>query len=263
MKNDPIRYYRNGNTFFLRGKCNLYVAKNKCVKEEDTIFIHSGGVETVPKGTGLLTTTPIRYLCIFKAPTSTLFITASKTDVQILFHHADPLSHADMRDIADLISNTLMFDLNYPQQHSMDIIISYSILDSNENAHVVLPFIKEVVIHGVVRAQQHVQNRPAFQIFIPSSSVIPNGKWHEWIPEGCSYYPCHKIANQACDYCYCPFYPCYDKELGACITSSKGEKVWSCETCALLHHPAVAMYLKAHPTASLTELKNIFAEQNE
>lgn len=267
MKNDSIRYYRDRNTFFLRGTCNLCIAKDKCAKEDDTIFIHSGGVETVPKGTGLLTSIPIRYLCIFKAPASTLFITASKTDVQILFHHAKPLSHADMCDIADLISNTLVSDLNYSKQHSTDIIVSYSISDSNENAHVALTFIKDVVIHGVIRAQQHVQNRPSFQIFIPSEGEgkkeVPKGKWHEWTPEGCPYYPCHHIANQICDYCYCPFYPCYDEELGACITSSKGEKVWSCETCALLHHPAVAMYLREHPTASLAELKELLAEQNE
>jgi Zn-finger protein len=267
MKNDPIRYYRGGSTFFLRGTCNPYVAKNKRVKEDDTIFIHSEGVETVPKGTGLLTSTSIQYLCIFKAPTSTLFITASETDVQILFHHAMPLSHTDMCDIADLISNTLVSDFTYSKQCSTDIIISYSISDRNRNAQAALPFIKDVVIHGVIRAQQHVQNRPSFQIFIPSEgegkTEVPQGKWHEWIPEGCPYYPCHHIADQICDYCYCPFYPCYDEELGACITSLKGEKVWSCEPCTLLHYPAVAMYLRAHPTASLTELKEVFAKQNE
>jgi Zn-finger protein len=261
MKNDPIRYYRDGKTFFLRGKCKLYSTKDKYVKEEDTIFIHSGGVETAPKGTGLLTKSPIQCLCIFKAQASTLFIISSKTDAHILFHSAKPLSNADMCDIANLISDTLVSDLHYPKQHSMDIIISYSLSDNNEAAIVSLTFIKEIVIHGVIRAEQHTQNRPSFQIFIPSEGEskkeVPKGKWHEWIPEGCSYYPCHHIANQICDYCYCPFYPCYDKELGACITSSKGEKVWSCETCALLHHPTVAMHLRAHPTASLTELKAI------
>jgi adenosylcobinamide hydrolase len=261
MKNDAIRYYRDGNTFFLRGKCKLYSAKTTCLKEDNTIFIHSKGVETMPKGTGLLTSIPIQYLCIFKAPTSTLFIIASKTDAHILYHSAEPLSNADMHDIADLISNTLMSDLSYSKQHSMDIIVSYSLSDNNENASVALLFIKDIVLHGVMRAQQYIQNRPSFQIFIPSEGESkkerPKGRWHEWIPEGCPYYPCHHIANQICDYCYCPFYPCYDSELGVCVISSKGEKVWSCETCTLLHHPTVAMYLKAHPTASLTELKEV------
>ena len=139
--------------------------------------------------------------------------------------------------------------------------ISSSLLSESEYEMIALPFIKDIVIHGVMRAQQYVQNRPSFQIFIPSEGERkkerPLGKWHEWIPEGCQYYPCHQIANQICDYCYCPFYPCYDSELGACITSSKGEKVWSCETCTLLHHPTIARYLRAHPTASLIELKSI------
>jgi len=261
MKNDAIRYYRDGNTFFLRGKCKLYSAKNTCVKEEDTIFIHSGGVKTVPKGSGLLTSIPIQFLCIFKAQASTIFITASKTDAQILFHSAKPLSNADMHDIAELISNTLVSDLSYPKQHSMDIIVSYSLSNNDENSIVALPFIKDMIIHGIMRAQQHVQNRPSFQIFIPSEGEnkkeIPKGKWHEWMPEDCPYYPCHHIANQICDYCYCPFYPCYDSELGACIISSKGEKIWSCEACTLLHHPPVAIHLRTHPTASLAELKKV------
>jgi len=261
MKNDPIRYYRDGDTFFLRGKCKLYLAKENQVEEEETIFIHSGGVETAPKSAGLLTPIPIQYLCIFKAPISTVFIISSKTDVQILFHSAIPLSDVEMRKIADLISETLVSDLSYPTQHSKDIIVSYSLSDSNENASEALPFIKDIIIHGIMRAQQHIQNRPSFQVFIPGKGEgkkeVPEGKWHEWIPEGCQYYPCHHIANQACDYCYCPFYPCYDEELGACITSSKGEKIWSCEACALLHYPAVAMYLRAYPTASLEELKDI------
>jgi len=267
MKNDAIRYYRDKNTFFLRGSCHLYLGKDAHVKGEDTIFIHSREEYPYPKGTGLLTSIPIRYLCIFKAPKSTVFITASKEEVQILYHHAKPLSDADMHMVADLIHNTLVLDLHYPVQSSMDIIVSYSLYECDNDIISEPLFIQDIITHGVQRAEQHIQNRPSFQIFIPhegeSKKERPKGQWHEWIPENCPYYPCHDIKNQVCDYCYCPFYPCYDEELGSCITSSKGERLWSCEACALLHHPSVAAHLKAYPVSSVAELKLVRAEHDD
>ena len=266
MKNDTIRYYRDGNTFFLRGRCHLYVKKDDHVKKEDTIFIHSGQKHPFPNGTGLLTSVLIQHLCIFKAPKSTVFIAASKEEVQILYHHAKPLTDASMRVIADLINNTLIIDLNYHVQSSMDIIVSYSLSKSNNDIISEPMFIKDIVIHGVRRAEQYLHNRPSFQIFIPDKGERkkehPKGKWYEWIPEDCPYYPCHDIENQVCDYCYCPFYPCHDEELGACITSSKGELIWSCEACTLLHDPFVAAHLKAYPVASLAELKMFRAQHD-
>jgi len=259
MKNDTIRYYKDGNTFFLRGTCHLYVGKDASVKNEDIIFIHSGQNRSLPRGTGLLTSVPIRYLCIFKAPKSTLFITASKEEVQILYHHAKPLTDASMRTIADLIHHTLVQDLHYQAQSSMNIIISYSLSKCDDDIVSETMFIQDIVIHGVRRAKQHLQNRPSFQIFIPQEGERrkenPKGHWYEWVPEDCPYYPCHDMVNQICDYCYCPFYPCYDEELGVCIMSSKGEMIWSCQACTLLHDPCVAAHLKAHPVSSLAELK--------
>ncbi|MDR2855570.1 MAG: cysteine-rich small domain-containing protein [Methanomicrobiales archaeon] len=264
MKNDTIRYYRDKETFFLRGTCHLSLGKDTHVKKEDTIFIHSGQKYPFPKGTGLFTSVPIQYLCIFKAPKSTLFITASKEEVQIIYHNHKPLSDADMHTIADLIDNTLVLDLHYQKQSSMNVIVSYSLSECDNDIISEPGFIQDIIIHGVRRAEQHIQNRPSFQIFIPregeSKKESPKGKWHEWIPENCPYYPCHDIANQICDYCYCPFYPCYDEELGTCITSSKGEMVWSCEACTLLHYPPIAAHLKIYPVASLAELKEVHAE---
>ena len=263
MQNDTIRYYKCKNSFFLRGRCKIYSAKDNLKKEETTIFIHSGKKDSPPQGTGLLTSIPIQYLCIFKAPQSTLFTIASDEDVQIIFHHPNPLPDVDMLAISDTIHDTLVSDLNYPIQNSMNTIISYSLSDRNEEV-ISLNFIKEIIIHGVQRAKQHIQNRPSFQIFIPhegeSKKEVPKGQWHEWVPEGCPYHPCHDIKNQICDYCYCPFYPCYDEELGMCVTSSKGGKIWSCEPCTLLHYPSVAGYLKKHPMAELRDLKRIHAE---
>ncbi|HIP17430.1 MAG TPA: hypothetical protein EYG76_03910 [Methanothermococcus okinawensis] len=55
----------------------------------------------------------------------------------------------------------------------------------------------------------------------------------------CQYYPCH-FEGQVCLWCFCPFYPCYDDELGEFITRRDGSKVWSCMKCPWIHRPEIA-----------------------
>ena len=50
----------------------------------------------------------------------------------------------------------------------------------------------------------------------------------------CEYYPCH-YEGQDCTYCFCPFYPCEDTDLGEMLTGRKGNKVWGCVQCHLIH----------------------------
>jgi len=95
------------------------------------------------------------------------------------------------------------------------------------------------------------KGRPAFFIF----SRYQGEHWAEWVPEECPYYPCH-FPGQRCDFCYCPFYPCGDESLGQWVQgSSRNGPVWNCSSCTLLHEPAIADYLRAHPEATLRELK--------
>ncbi len=120
--------------------------------------------------------------------------------------------------------------------------------------------VREAVLHGIPEAQKRhdsaVQaDRPAFFIF----SRINGGHWIGWSPEDCRYYPCH-FKGQSCDFCYCPFYPCRDENLGGWAKSSGGGRVWNCARCTLLHEPAVATYLKRYPMASRGELVRL-AEQ--
>ncbi|MEM2124285.1 MAG: cysteine-rich small domain-containing protein, partial [Methanolinea sp.] len=99
--------------------------------------------------------------------------------------------------------------------------------------------------------QRGGRGRPRFFIY----SRYQGDHWAEWVPEECPYYPCH-FPGQRCDFCYCPFYPCGDETLGQWVTSgTKNGPVWSCSDCTLLHEPAIADYLIAHPEASLRELK--------
>ncbi len=55
----------------------------------------------------------------------------------------------------------------------------------------------------------------------------------------CNYYSCHK-GLQDCSFCYCPFYPCLDKELGGYVYhNDKKSKVWSCRDCNFIHKKQV------------------------
>ena len=48
----------------------------------------------------------------------------------------------------------------------------------------------------------------------------------------CEYLPCHK-ALEACDFCYCHFYPCADGLTGG--EWIKNKDVWSCQHCDWIH----------------------------
>ena len=59
----------------------------------------------------------------------------------------------------------------------------------------------------------------------------------------CAYYPCHH-EGQDCTFCYCPFYPCNDTELGGKeVTSRRGGTVWSCMGCHFMHDKDVTEYV--------------------
>jgi len=54
----------------------------------------------------------------------------------------------------------------------------------------------------------------------------------------CQYFPCHmKIKNHFnCLFCYCPFYPCFNKNKGG-TTSKSG--IWDCSECTFVHRDDV------------------------
>ena len=83
----------------------------------------------------------------------------------------------------------------------------------------------------------------------------------------CEYHPCH-YRGQDCTYCYCPFYPCNDPDLGKNIESKKGD-IWDCSNCLFIHQKNVCQYT-AEKTKRLgitdpedERLKNIFKEAKE
>ena len=63
-----------------------------------------------------------------------------------------------------------------------------------------------------------------------------------WIgsDHSCEYNPCH-FKGQDCTFCYCPFYPCNDEDLGSSIKGKHGD-VWSCSDCLLIHRTEVCRF---------------------
>jgi Zn-finger protein len=58
--------------------------------------------------------------------------------------------------------------------------------------------------------------------------------------ESCDYYPCH-FEGQDCTWCFCPFYPCEDEEVGGRWVERKdGSSIWGCSHCFWIHRADVA-----------------------
>ncbi|MCL2295693.1 MAG: cobyric acid synthase [Methanomassiliicoccaceae archaeon] len=64
-----------------------------------------------------------------------------------------------------------------------------------------------------------------------------------WIgpDKSCPYHPCH-FTGQDCTFCYCPFYPCMDEDLGTSIRSKRGSDIWDCSYCLFIHRQEVGKY---------------------
>lgn len=53
--------------------------------------------------------------------------------------------------------------------------------------------------------------------------------------KACKFFPCHR-GLEDCTFCYCPFYPCLDRNKGSYVYSSKFKKgIWSCADCSWIH----------------------------
>lgn len=58
----------------------------------------------------------------------------------------------------------------------------------------------------------------------------------------CDYHPCH-FRGQDCTFCYCPFYPCEDEDLGSWLVGRRGRRVWNCTDCLLIHRTPVCRFV--------------------
>lgn len=84
----------------------------------------------------------------------------------------------------------------------------------------------------------------------------------------CPYHPCHFIG-QDCTFCYCPFYPCNDVDLGRNIESKRGKDIWDCTYCLFIHRKEVGSHVMSEiKRLNITDpddprIKEIFKETKE
>lgn len=58
----------------------------------------------------------------------------------------------------------------------------------------------------------------------------------------CPYHPSH-FTGQDCTFCYCPFYPCNDTDLGEMTRSKHDKAIWNCTYCLFIHRPEVGKFV--------------------
>lgn len=81
----------------------------------------------------------------------------------------------------------------------------------------------------------------------------------------CPYHPSH-FTGQDCTFCYCPFYPCNDNQLGQMIISRREKEIWACTYCLFIHRPEVAKFIMSEinrlgiTTSKDPRMQDIFLE---
>ena len=238
---------------------------------------------------GLLTAVPMQNLCIAQYDYITAFVTAAVSDrnrtINIIVTSAKPLTDAALLGAMMTVTEAKMkviAERKLPATaQSTDAVIVAAEKNGSAAEEFAGPLtevgmrIAKAVSHALTEAFVRFDNylltnwgisrgwgggasalmkrkRPSFFIL----SRYGGEHWNEWVPEGCPYHPCHNFAEQQCDFCYCPLYPCRDTEFSEEIDTPAG-KLWSCMDCRFIHEPAVVRHLKENPEAGMAELKAV------
>jgi len=287
-----MRYYTESDTLFIRGSfraastgtgggirsvstlLNLTAGPDRDpASAEKELEIAAAGAGIGPDYFGLLTTVPANQACVLQYDFITVFITAGirreqaggAGAINILVTSSEGVSDAALLEtilVATEAKTEALLALGLPLTGTPAdaVIVACEGEEKHRTAGRMTEAgtrVREAVLHGIPEAlTRHdtavVAARPAFFIF----SRIKGEHWIEWLHDNCQYYPCH-FQGQSCDFCYCPFYPCKDENLGQWASGSNGGRVWNCARCTLLHEPVVASYLKSYPGVSLDELAHL------
>ncbi|MDO5850480.1 MAG: cysteine-rich small domain-containing protein [Methanobacteriaceae archaeon] len=76
----------------------------------------------------------------------------------------------------------------------------------------------------------------------------------------CDYLPCHKEL-EACDYCYCPFYPCGESSTGG--KWIKDKNVWDCQDCIWIHKESADKCIREKFDKIFTEVEDLNLKKEE
>ena len=287
-----MRYYFNSDTLFIRGAFRAAsTGINGGIRPVSTLINHTvqpaGNHEDPQKELeciaanegidpdffGMLTTVPVQQCCILQYDYVSVFITAgvrreppaNTGTINIIICSSEGLEDAALLETIMVASEAKAealqaMDLPLTGTPTDAVIVGCEGGIKHRYAGRITATgrrVREAVLHGLpVALRRHdaavPSGDPSFFIF----SRFKGEHWVEWVPRDCPYFPCH-FPGQTCDFCYCPFYPCNDEDLGQWVDSSNGGKVWNCARCTLLHEPEIADYLKKFPMASRHELQRL------
>jgi adenosylcobinamide hydrolase len=284
-----MRYYFNTSTLFICGKFRAAGTGIKGgISSVSTLIIH-----TVPAGWnpenqekefefiaaregidrkvfGLFTEVPVQQCCILQYDYITVFIIAGIRNefpadtgsIGIIVCSNEGVGDSALLEsimVATEAKAEALTALGFPMSDSLskDVIVGCEGVVKHRHTGRLTGIgrrIRETVLHGTPEAirrldAQDLSGTPSFFIF----SRFKGEHWVEVTPHNCQYFPCH-FPGQRCDYCYCPFYPCEDENLGQWVKSSNGGKVWNCAKCTLLHEQKIADYFNEFPLSSRAEL---------
>lgn len=286
-----MRYYLESDTLFVRGAFRAAsTGISGGIRSVSTLFNHSvppdwshaepaKEIELIAATAGigkevfgLLTAVPMQNLCVLQYDFITIFVTAGIRQeqdggehgagtVNIIVYSSEGLADSALLEaimVATEAKTEAMIALGRVSGTPTDAVIAAceGTVKHRYAGRITEPGrrVRDAVLKGVPEALRRYEHLtpaagPAFFIY----SRFQGEHWVDWSPHNCAYYPCH-FPGQRCDFCYCPFYPCKNEDLGEWSESSVNGKVWNCSRCTLLHEPSVADYLNRYPEASLKEL---------
>ena len=287
-----MRYYFDTSTLFIRGTFRAAsTGISGGIRSVSTLINHTvpagwshedpkKELEFVAAGAGisheffgLLTAVPVQHCCVLQYDSVTAFITAGirrEPPINAGTINIIVCSNEGLGDAALLETIMVATEAKAEALQKMDLPLTGTPTDAiiaacegsvkHRYAGRLTDTgrrVRETVLHGIpeaIRRHDAPEQSAHSSFFI--FSRFQGDHWVEWSPHKCPYFPCH-FPGQRCDFCYCPFYPCGDENLGEWAESSHGGRVWNCARCTLLHEPEIADYLKKFPGASLTELKRL------
>jgi adenosylcobinamide hydrolase len=284
-----MRYYFETDTLFIRGKFraastgiegglrSVSTIINHTVSpdwnhenpEKELEFI-AANAGIAREFFGLLTAVPVRHCCILQYDYITVFITAGVRreppadtgTINIIIISKEGMGDAALLEtimVATEAKAEALLAMGLPLTGTpTDALVVCSegeiqhryagrLTDTGRR-------VRDAVIHGMPEA---IRSHDATDLSRNASYFIfSRFKGEHWVKlssHDCPYFPCH-FPGQRCDFCYCPFYPCADENLGQWVESTNGGGVWNCAQCTLLHEPEIADYLKEFPLSSRAEL---------
>ncbi|MDR2873667.1 MAG: cobalt-precorrin-3B C(17)-methyltransferase [Methanobrevibacter sp.] len=157
-------------------------------------------------------------------------------------------NNSNNNEITDNHKIIKLEDLNHDEISSNTLLIIGNRMTYIEKNKLITP--EPIIIEPII----HPLTRQFYTDFLEDKS--PKGA-----DKSCEYYPCHKMKNQLCDFCYCPFYPCCDGSTGG--KWIKNKNIWNCIDCSWIHEKKVIDRVKEGINEIISEVDDLKMKKEE